>query len=343
VHLFIDESGVFANPSKKDEAVSAVGALCVPSQRRDSVYTKFAALKTKWGVGPAEIKGSKLNEPKVRDVCILLSKHDVKAKLVMIDLGLQEDADIDAHRERQAQALTAKLTAGQFPSLRAELEFAQARIRKLSRPLYVQLILLTELVADALQNFTLWHAARDGRELGSFHWAVDPKSDNRTEYEKLWELLGAGFLHSRSTERPVGTMEGGDYKHFDRFRKEMLEWPKTWPPPKDQPTGPWRHPDLKLILQEDFRYPPSEQELGLQLAGIVVTTLRRGLAGTLSAAGWQPLSKLLIHETRATIPVLGLFQSNKVKRVKRSYSEKLKWLHDNATSMLPHRLYSSLG
>lgn len=339
MHIFIDETGIFANPNKKDESVSAVGALCIPSRRLDSLCEKFARLKAKWGVMNGEVKGSKLNESQVRDTLHLLSKHKARAKLVLIDLGLHNDADLDAHRKRQAEGLTAELTQGHAASLRAELEEAQVRLAKLSLPLYVQLILITELVAEALQNFTLWHAARDGRELDAFHWIVDPKGRERVEYEKLWRLLVLGMIQSRSLAKPLFTMDGGDYRYFQRYVMELPERPHWLPGLPSDTSGPLRYPDPRLLL-EDLTYPKSEESLGLQLVDIVVTTFRRALVGTLQAAGWKALSKLLIAETAGTIKLLGLFADGKEHRAKRSYQDVLLWLHNNASSMLPRRLYS---
>lgn len=340
MHIFVDETGIFANPSKKDVSVSAVGALCIPSRRLDSVYEKFARLKAKWGVTKGEIKGSKLNESQVRDTLHLLSKHDARTKLLLIDLGLHNDSDLEAHRTWQAEGLTAKLTQEHTASLRAELEEARARLAKLSLPLYVQLILITELVAEALQNFSLWHAVRDGRELDALHWVVDPKGRERVEYEKLWRLLVLGLVQSRSLTKPLITMDGGDYSHFQRYIKELPERPNWLPGSRPDTSGPFRYPDPRLLL-EDLTYPQSEESPGLQLVDIVVTTFRRALAGTLQAAGWESLSKLLIAETAGTIRLLGLFADGKEHRAKRSYQDILLWLHTNASSMLPPRLYSS--
>jgi len=137
VHIFIDETGRFANPGKKDEAVSLVGALCVADTRLDELYKKFDKLKETWGFGKKEVKGVELDETQLRDTLILLRKHDVKVKMVMTDLGLYPESQVIAHREHQEDILTAHLTDQHHANLVREIKALQERVRRLSPPLWV--------------------------------------------------------------------------------------------------------------------------------------------------------------------------------------------------------------
>jgi hypothetical protein len=339
MHIFVDESGVFPKPSGKLEVISTLGALCIPTRRRDHLYMKFDALKTRWGVNRLEIKGSKLRESQVREALILLSKHDVRAKLLIFDSGIHTEADIIAHQKNQAQLLTDKLHPHATPTLRAEIEDVQRRILRLSMPLYVQLELLTELSGMAFQEFTLWHAMRDGRELEKFAWAIDAKDKARTEYENLWKLVIAPFLATRSSQYPLLTVEGADYSHMQRFYKPLDKQDSGAAEVVGNSTNKEGRLDIKQVLLEELTYPDSKSDLGIQLVDIVVTTLRRALAGTLAASGWQSLSKVLIHyKAMGSIPSLSLFPVRNARTVKRSYQPIVKWLHDNATNMIPPRL-----
>lgn len=340
MHIFIDESGRFANPGNHDEAISLVGALCVADTRRDELYEKFDKLKGTWGAGKKEWKGVELNETQLRDTLILLRKHDAKAKIVLTDLGLFPEAQVIAHRERQADILTVHLTDKHHPNLVKEIKELQDRVRKLSPPLYVQMILLTELVYRAIQIFTLWHAFRDGRELGKFHWVVDPKDVQRTEYEKLWQTLVLPFVEDKSRKEPYGFCEeGADYSAFERFRGKMDKRPDWLPPAsKGEPEGPFMYTDPKLILMEDLQYLPSKDCLGLQLVDIVVSNMRKALFGKIRARGGEPLAGLTIAEKSGTINLLGIGHLPGGTTVKRSYAELLKWFTLNSSSMLPPRL-----
>lgn len=339
MHIFIDESGRFANPGKKDEALSVVGALCIPDTRLDALYERFGKLKQSWGAGDREIKGIELNETQLRDTLILLKKGDAKATFVMTDLGLQSTSELRAHQERQADNFTKHLTEAHPPDLVADLNDLRNRILKLSMPLYVQMILLTHLVIKATQVFTLWHATRDGRELGQFHWVVDPKDMERTEYEKIWRLFVLPAVKDDSRLRPLYIMEdGGDYSAFARFMRVLESRPDSWPSMKPGASGPTRTFDLRLILMEDFRYLPSKDNLGLQMADIVVSNLRRALLGRMGARGWEPLAGLTIRGMDGTLDLIRLGPARGDEIVQRSYSDAVNWINMHSSSILPPRL-----
>ena len=334
MHIFIDETGIFANPSNKDEAISAVGALCVPNKQMDRLSERFEKLKDQWGLSGIEVKGSKLSEAQIAQSMALMQETGVRAKLVMIDLGLHKNEALEQHRSIQADRLTASLTPQHQSSLRAELESLQGRLRGISLPLYVQFVLLTELVGYALQNFTLWHAFRDGSELGNFSWVVDPKDKNRTVYEELWQSLILPFVQTRFLQKPLALVDGGDYKAFERFKRTLSERPAWLPKLSADTDWPSSYYDPKPMLKEDFKYLQSDASPGLQLVDIAVTSLRRALVGTLQPDGWQPLSGILICEKPSTIASLGLRTSIEGQR-KRTYSAILNWIHDHACSMIP--------
>ena len=340
MHIFIDESGRFANPGKRDESLSIVGALCVADTRLEELYEKFAKLKESWGAGKGEIKGAMLNETQVRDALILLRKHEAKAKFVMVDLGIQKEAEIRVQQERQAASLTKTLTDKHHPLLVAQVKDLRERILNLSVPLYIQMILLTDLVNRALQTFTLWHATRDGRELGHFHWVVDPKDIERTEYEKIWELFVLPALEDKSRNIPFGVLEdGGDYSAIARFTITRDKRPEWWPATKEAADAPFIALDTRLILMEDFQYLQSKDNLGLQLADIVVSNLRRALIGRLERRGWEFLAGLTICETAGTINLIVLGPSREKITVRTSYSKLLQWFTHCSSSMLPPRFH----
>ena len=73
MNIYIDESGIFANPNSRSKALSCVGALVIPTCSIDKVLSKFADLRNGWLGSTAEIKGSKLNEEQVASVVELSS------------------------------------------------------------------------------------------------------------------------------------------------------------------------------------------------------------------------------------------------------------------------------
>ena len=145
MYIFVDESGLFANPGGKPVAVSAIGSICVGGNRLAALRKEFGDLKVSWGAGSAEVKGSGLDEDQVLQVLTVLERHRVRAVLAAVDIALHADAELRAHQADQAALLTANLTEEHQPTLRADLETLQARLARLPVQLYLQLKVLTEV------------------------------------------------------------------------------------------------------------------------------------------------------------------------------------------------------
>lgn len=64
--------------------------------------------------------------------------------------------------------------------------------------------------------------------------------------------------------------------------------------------------DLKLVLRKDFRFVPSTNDLGLQLADIVAAAITRALNGTLKESGWKPFGALLVQHAEQTLGHIAL-------------------------------------
>jgi hypothetical protein len=122
MYIYIDESGIFANPSGKDKAVSCVAALIIPEQYQKYIFKRFRHLKDSWGVGSDEPKGSKLNEEQIAYVISVLNDYDVIVIARGVDLGVHTDAQITQHKEEQAKRVTMHVTSEHHPNLVRQLE-----------------------------------------------------------------------------------------------------------------------------------------------------------------------------------------------------------------------------
>ena len=88
MNIYIDEAGVFVKPSQNKCAISAVGALIIPEKKEKIIFSKFEALKNKWGFNGTEVKGSQLNEFQVNSVIKMLEKYSVMFEVVAIDMNI---------------------------------------------------------------------------------------------------------------------------------------------------------------------------------------------------------------------------------------------------------------
>ena len=297
MYIYVDESGIFANPSGKDKAISCVAALVMPEQYQKYIFKRFKHLKVSWGIGSGEPKGSKLSEEQIAYVISILNDYDVFVTACGIDIGMHTDDQITTHKQGQAANITKHVTPEHHPNLVRQLEELGERYLQLSNQLYVQSALLTVLVQSVFRIAILYYCQRDPFTLSHFRWVIDAKADNLTNYEDLWSTVVMPFCESNSLSKPMDCLEGGDYSWFDRnFSLDMTTAPKHLQPfiKKERKNEPFHAYDAKKILSEHRSFESSKKNLGLQLVDIVVNAIRRALHGNLQINGWGDLGKLMV-------------------------------------------------
>ncbi len=311
MYIYIDESGIFANPSGKDMAVSGVTALLIPEPFQKYIFKGFKHLKRSWGLVREEPKGSRLDERQVAQVVTVLGRYDVVVKGCFIDMGLHTSSHIATHKQGQADAMTENITPQFHPNLVRQLEELKERVQRLPDQLYVQSCVLTSLVESVIRISNLYYCQRVPSTLASFKWVIDAKGDRVTEYEDLWSFIVMPFLESKSLTEPMVSLKSGDYSWFNRkFDMTMPTPPEHLKPhiPDDKPTEPFHCFDVKKIMTENLSFASSENEPGLQLADILVNATRRALHGDLQFEGWHELGKVMVEnrEHKNTLQMIAL-------------------------------------
>ncbi|TWB19557.1 hypothetical protein FBZ99_101330 [Rhizobium sp. ERR 1071] len=307
MHIFIDESGTFAGVGSGKPAVSAIGALILTSYSLPKLFNRYQQLRTNFPKRNGEVKGSLLNEMQVAAVVELLRKNDAIFCASMIDLGVHNADDITAHRDGRSASLSANLTNGHTQELRDGVAALQARMAGFPDQLYVQSVVMTDLLFRVMQEMILYHCQRFPKELAEFHWVVDAKHPAAvTDWEDWWYKTLMVWLQAMSIERPADLLPGGDYRHFERFFiAEVPEYLRDKVPPGDRTRG--AGVNLQLMYGESFRF-SSDPEAGLELVDIATNALRRALVGNLGQSGWLPLRRLMIHRSDLYVKPVGLMR-----------------------------------
>ena len=315
MHIFIDEAGTFISPAAMGPpAYSLVLALVVPTSNHENLCYEFLRLRDTWSNNSVEIKGSKLDETQCSDVALLLAKHDALVEVQIIDMGLHDVQCIENFKEKQAQAVTANLTPRHQPTLVRQLAETADTFRGMANQLFVQAFLMMQLVIEVCEVGILYHVQRRPEELASFKWVIDQKDRTLTAMEKTWStfILPAG--EAQSGKKPAPRIIGCDYSHFTHYEIHEstadAEWQKkiSWMRANykiEQAPGEFRASDWKKLVSEDRAFEDSKVSLGLQLADIAATSLRRALNGNLQKAGWEPFGRLLIHKRAPSFLMLG--------------------------------------
>lgn len=284
------------------------------------------------------MKGSLLNEEQIARVVELLRINGAIFCASIIDLADHSAEAIAKHRDQGVQTLGANLTDGHTPELRASVADLQRRMAAFSSPLYVQMMVMIDLLHRVLEEMIVYHCQRNPKELGAFNWIVDGKEPTCvTNWEDWWSKTLVVWLQAISLRRPAAMLECGDYRHFKRFILMGLpEYLRDHAPVTDRTLGAGF--DLQLLFRESFRF-STEVEPGLEMVDIVTNALRRAVTGNLKPQGWLPLRTLMIHRKDAYVrPVSLLFEDQKLAR---PYSKVLQAFRSGGRNMLTDARYAS--
>lgn len=295
MHIFVDESGTFSKQTGSPADVSAMAALVVPDSQVDEVIRDFVALKTQWGVGASEIKGSALSELQAAELIRMLRRYDVILIPAVIDLGFHAAEETAQHKRAQADKITKHLSREHTGSLIQDALDLQSRLLELADQLYAQAVVAVFLVNRVIRVTTMYYSQRRPEELGAFHWVIDAKDREPTEYEKLWKKLVLPILQTASFRDPHIILEGMDYSHFDRFKDSDQEVPAHLAhlvPDGDVPAG---ITDIRKLMFEHFSLAQSEGDLGVQMADLCCSVVTRSLRHTLQPDGFVDLGSLMVQ------------------------------------------------
>lgn len=310
MYIYIDESGNFAHASQGKHSYSFAGALTIPERLHDELIYAYQKMKTTWGFINTEPKGRELSEEQIFQAISLLIKHKARFHVCVTDMAYNAPHSIHARKMNQALRLTDNLTRLHKPCLVEELHDLQAKMVALPGQLFVQLVVMTELVGNHLRDSVIYYALNDPPELGNFKWVIDQKDRKRTIYENMWQTLLPGFVQSmqfsEAMEDRTICVEEGDYSHFGKYCDKILEWPRYLPRPAMCPknTEPIEIIDVGKVIRDSFSITDSSTSPGLQLSDIVTNAFRRAISGRLEYHGWQEIGKMMFRwRTRAILAV----------------------------------------
>jgi hypothetical protein len=312
MRIYIDEAGNFDPQASGQSLFSLVLALVVPSSIETKLFAEFSALLGSWPHSEAEIKGSKLDEAQAAQLIDLVSRHDVFVNFFAVDMATHGESVVSAFKARQAAGVTANLTTEHHPPIVAQLEKLAAAIRRMPNQLFVQAFLMIDLVLRVIEESTLYYVQRLPTELGSIAWIIDQKDRTITEMENTWSTLVLPMSEGHFARKPMLSPIGADYSHFDaRYRIDAndtetnrhVQWMREvyGIPEGHRPPGL----NATLLLSEQKEFADSTSSLGLQLADMLATILRRAFNDRLQSPGWENFGRLLIAD-RSFTPILQL-------------------------------------
>ena len=293
--IFIDESGTFINPPPGKRNLCCVGALVVPERRCDELLRDFEELRKQWPGYPHEVKGNALNENQVATIIDLLIEDGVLFFTCATEMSFNSPAKMKEYQQTQAEYMTESISDAHHPQFLEQVFRLRGIFEKMPSQLFVQTVLLTDLIKRVIDQAALHFAMQDPPELGAFRWVIDGKDEKKTAYEAAWESMAAGLIQGRCIDSPGIAVAEGDYSFFQKnFVDSNQKWPDHLPKPLTRnPQGRGMIWNLKKVLYQSMTFANSADSGGLQLADIISNAFRRALMGRLQRPSYDRLGELM--------------------------------------------------
>lgn len=305
MRIYIDEAGAFVVPPAGADSFSLVLSLTIPSSVEPHLFYDFLRLRDEWPVKGIEIKGSSLDETQTAQVIQVCRRHDVLVNFVALNTATHDDLLVDDFKRRQADALLAHLTPEHQPSMVQSLKTMADDMRKMPNQLFLQAFATMELLLGIVEETTVYYVQRIPEELADISWVIDRKDKTITQMEHMWSTLILPMSETYFARRPFAALAGADYSHFDKrytFTQENVD-------PEMDRHMKWlkeihglrafnakdRGVNAGRLFQEQREFKDSRDSLGIQLADILASTLRRALNGKLKIEGWGEFGQLIVR------------------------------------------------
>jgi len=214
-----------------------------------------------------------------------------------IDVSLEDNVRVDQHKAGQCDGITKHLTPEHHPDLIREVWDLRRVLERMPRQLYIQCVMMKELVRIASEEVTLYFAQRRPRELAKFEWIIDAKDPRRiTSQEKWWRETLAALLESASRREPFVMVEDArfNYKYFNRSfaMKKEISSPGC-------PLEVIEGHDIRKMMTERMAFVDSRSETLIQAVDILGSFLRRLLASEITSDDVsRALGRLQIYTQR---------------------------------------------
>jgi hypothetical protein len=169
MHFFIDEGGLFT----PETGWGVVCSLALPHKQVGPARREINRISRGWPRKDGELKGGQLQPAHLDALVDILFRHDALLYACAIDVSREAPGDVEYHKARQCEGTTKHLTAEHNSAVVQSIWKLRHALERMPIQLYIQCVLMSELVANAVELATLYFAQRRPRELAKFDWTVE--------------------------------------------------------------------------------------------------------------------------------------------------------------------------
>lgn len=302
--IFIDESGSFVRANQLG-AWNAIAAYVIPEHIQSATKSKLIALKTRSGVvKETEIKLKDVTEENYFNFLLELGSLDGRLFVAVTDAGLNTIDNIISHRHEQAEKIRKNIPLMIYDSGKQSVARFADDVESLSPQLYVQLQCQTLLLHDIVKRGLLFFVQRYPKTLRRFKWRIDQKNSPKALFESTFKTFAPMLLQSISLRDPVIFLQEADYSYFRPYEYG----PDDVPPHIEAATHRKLEGGVNIgkLLRENLDFPNSKDDLGVQIADLLASGIRRclrkGFSDNQKAA--ELLGRLMVENLKSGPPLL---------------------------------------
>lgn len=272
MEIFIDESGTFVVST----GLSVICSLAIPSKSTGPLRRKITYLTREWPKNNGELKGGQLDSSHLADLVEILYQYGSVLHCVAIDVSKEKWHEVSEHKTKQCTGLTEYLVPDHHPNFVQAVWDLRSRLEKMPNQLYLQCVLLSELVWLTVEDVILYYSQRRPRELSEFKWFVDAKDSKKISNQEIWwrDTLGP-LAESRGRRKPVRLLEHPRFD-YSYFNKSFYLEKEIWSP--DAPAKVEKGFDVKGLVSNHVYFIDSKSDILIQAVDILASFLRRVLS-----------------------------------------------------------------
>jgi hypothetical protein len=294
VNIFIDESGRFI----PGDTWSIVCALALPHQSTGRARREITYLSRGWEKKDGEIKGALVTPGQLKDLVDCLFRHDAILHCVACDVSKHDSSQVSDHKSSQAERITKNLGDDFYPQLIEQVWALRLEVERMPEQLYVQSVLMRELVCIASEELCHYFAQRKPRELGDFRWFIDAKDPTKeTAQEKWWKDVLGPLIESRSRRKPFIMVDSPAFDY--RFHQKSYNLKIPTRTGSDDAEHGVEGTDIKKMFTEATLFVDSRSDILMQGVDVLASYARRSLrAASVDDETLRQIGRLQIHRKR---------------------------------------------
>ncbi len=295
--FYFDESGSFRAPDMPSEhAAAVVVGVVIPDSQEEQVFRRFREFVGKFpasAIKKGELKGSSLDEQGRRAFASLVSTCEgVLVCPAVLDLTTMAGR-AEESRDRVVMKLDGIAPLCQHETMRKEVVLLSRQVSNMSPEAAHRLACWAQAIHRSIQDCILRYSGPAYRgcwsEMVFEIDPVQPKPGSREE--RVFRNMLPGWVAAWSRKRPFMLIE--------EVHTDDHPFVKNW----DTPAGI----DLGKMLRGNVRFCPSHESLGVQMADMAATVVRKAVAGMVSPYDLGSYGLLMAGAVGSVTHVHGLF------------------------------------